>query len=94
MKGFKIEGKTAFGKWVSSYCNRNNITPRQLYDHTGIKARTMQRILKGRTTLSDVDLFWIIDSLADLTNDDPIPLGEHVVRLYLTKPNQQGENDV
>tara|TARA_R110000796_G_scaffold173058_1_gene290017 strand:+ start:333 stop:596 length:264 start_codon:yes stop_codon:yes gene_type:complete len=85
MKGFKIDGKTAFGKWVSTYCNQNQIKPRQLYDHTGIKARTMQRILKGRTVLSDVDLFWIIGSLADLTGDDPVELGEHVVRLYLLK---------
>ena len=85
MKGFKVQGKTAFGKWVASYCNRNNISPRQLYDHTGIKARTMQRILKGVTALTDVDLFWIVDSLADLTESDPVELGEHVVRIYLKK---------
>jgi hypothetical protein len=35
--------------------------------------------------LSDVDLFWIVGSLADLTGDDPVELGEHVVRLYLVK---------
>jgi len=85
MKGFTIEGKTVFGKWVATYCNHHRITPRQLYDHTGIKARTMQRILKGVTSLTDVDLFWIVGSLSDLTGDDPIELGEHVVRLYLTK---------
>lgn len=83
MNEFKTDGKTPFGKWVSQHCNRHKITPRDLYDHTGIKARTMQRILTGQTVLSDINMMWIIESIADLTNDDPVELGCQVIRVYL-----------
>ncbi len=70
MSRFKESGKTTFGLFVVQMCNKNGITPKQFRDYAGYEQRSFQRMLSGHTRVPIEDFFWIVDALAELTEQN------------------------
>ena len=65
---FKEHGKTIFGLFVAETCNEHGITPKQFRDYAGYEQRSFQRMMSGATRLTCEDFLWIVDSIAEMTD--------------------------
>lgn len=80
-----LKNKTELGRWVATYLNTHNIELQYFAEYSGIDKRKMTRIMNGDSKLTDIDLFWIVECLADLTECDRIELIVLVSRIYFTR---------
>jgi hypothetical protein len=62
------------GKWIVRVMDAHQITRIELSDYSGIHIRKLHRILSNQSALSLLDFVWLMECLADMTNQDKFDL--------------------
>lgn len=81
-------GKTQMmhaGKWIVRVMDAHQITRIELSDYSGIHIRKLHRILSNQSALSLLDFVWLMECLADMTNQDKFDLMMDCLRYMYQK---------
>tara|TARA_R100001463_G_scaffold16452_3_gene42644 strand:+ start:2783 stop:3034 length:252 start_codon:yes stop_codon:yes gene_type:complete len=65
-----MKKRTKFGSWLFLQLERYKITMMNLSDYSGIHIRTLYRLTNGDVPIKLEDWSWIIECIADMSDQD------------------------